>query len=83
VLKIILPAAAAIVVLAAPVAATPIAPSAAGFAAQVPDNFEQVAQGNHRHRYRTPPRGWHRYGKRPHDWHRRGCAQIGPLWFCP
>lgn len=36
-----------------------------------------------RHGYRAPPPGWRRYGGRPHGWQSRGCAQIGPVWYCP
>lgn len=35
------------------------------------------------HRYRSAPPHWRRYYARPLDWQRRGCAQFGPLWFCP
>ena len=31
------------------------------------------------HRYR----GWNRYSARPWNWRARGCASVGPLWFCP
>jgi len=33
--------------------------------------------------YDRPPRGWRRYQTRPRDWDRRGCAMVGPVWFCP
>lgn len=26
--------------------------------------------------------GWSRYSYRPHGWRDRGCAAIGPIWFC-
>lgn len=85
-LKILLPAAAVIAVLAAPVAAMPTSGSG-GLAAQAPDNIERVAQGfpvhRRHHRHRKPPHGWHRYDKRPWDWRERSCTQIGPFWFCP
>jgi hypothetical protein len=28
-------------------------------------------------------RNWHRYSYRPDDWDDRGCAAIGPIWYCP
>lgn len=31
------------------------------------------------HRYR----GWNRYNSRPWNWRSRGCASVGPVWFCP
>lgn len=34
-------------------------------------------------RYRTAPRGYRRYTTRPYDWRTRGCVIVGPLWFCP
>jgi hypothetical protein len=34
-------------------------------------------------RHGGPPAGWRRYERRPWDWRRRGCAMIGPVWFCP
>lgn len=26
--------------------------------------------------------GWTRYSHRPYGWRDRGCASIGPIWFC-
>lgn len=26
--------------------------------------------------------GWTRYSYRPYGWRDRGCASIGPVWFC-
>lgn len=26
--------------------------------------------------------GWTRYSYRPSGWRDRGCASIGPIWFC-
>ena len=26
--------------------------------------------------------GWSRYSNRPYGWRDRGCASIGPVWFC-
>jgi hypothetical protein len=39
----------------------------------------------HRHHYRghNRYRGWHRYHHRPYNWRSRGCAVVGPIWFCP
>jgi Ni/Co efflux regulator RcnB len=28
-------------------------------------------------------RGWNRYSSRPWNWRARGCASVGPVWFCP
>jgi hypothetical protein len=28
-------------------------------------------------------KGWRRYGARPRDYRTRGCASVGPIWFCP
>ncbi len=28
-------------------------------------------------------RGWNRYSSRPWNWRSRGCASVGPVWFCP
>jgi hypothetical protein len=27
--------------------------------------------------------GWDRHYYRPYGWRDRGCASIGPIWFCP
>lgn len=27
-------------------------------------------------------RGWNRYSSRPHNYRSRGCAAVGPIWFC-
>jgi hypothetical protein len=39
----------------------------------------------HRRHYRGHDRyrGWHRYHSRPYNWRARGCAVVGPIWFCP
>jgi hypothetical protein len=79
--------------------AAPVAPSAIGTAAGEQSSVIQVAkQGKKRHhwdrgrhhgrqhhwrRHHGPPPGWRRYDARPWDWRTRGCAMIGPVWFCP
>jgi hypothetical protein len=30
-----------------------------------------------------PPSGWRSYHERPYGWQSRGCAQFGPMWYCP
>jgi len=27
-------------------------------------------------------RGWNRYNSRPYNYRSRGCAAVGPVWFC-
>lgn len=36
---------------------------------------------DYRYRYRRYD-GWTRYSYRPYGWRDRGCASIGPIWFC-
>jgi hypothetical protein len=42
-------------------------------------------RGREANRYEPDNRysNWHRYSYRPDDWNDRGCAAIGPLWYCP
>jgi hypothetical protein len=40
-------------------------------------------RGNRHYRGHNRYRGWHRYHSRPWNWRSRGCAVVGPVWFCP
>lgn len=96
--KLILPAAAATLLMASTAYAAPVSPATTAVA-QTTNEITQVRDGDRwdrrgydrrdrrhyrsGHRYDHAPHGYRRYGHRPYDWRTRGCIMVGPVWFCP